>query len=220
MGMKLLKFDNSDKTIAAGKILCVGQNYYEHIKEMGNKVPEEPVIFLKTTSSLVFNNTVFNMPKHSENVHYEGELVLYIGKTIKEPTIEEAEDAIEGYAAGLDMTLRDVQKQLMSNSLPWTLSKCFDDCAIISDIKLKSDYHLSLDEKLTLNQNGSIRQNTILNDMIFKPAYLVKYIADRITLEEGDIIFTGTPSGVGKVESGDKISLRIENLPELNISIK
>lgn len=218
--MKNLIFKNSDKKQFAGKILCIGKNYVDHAKEMGNDVPTEPVVFLKTTSSLIFNNDSVIIPEHSNEVHYEGELVLYIGKNVKNPTIEEAENAIEGYACGLDMTLRDLQRELVKKSHPWTLSKCFDTSAAISEIILKKDYTINGDEKIKLYQNEEVKQNAKIKDMVFHPSFLVKYIADRITLEEGDLIFTGTPAGVGKVFKNDLIRLEIDNIPELKVKIK
>lgn len=218
--MKNLKFKNSEKKQIAGKILCIGKNYIDHAKEMGGEVPSEPVVFLKTTSSLVFNNETVILPAHSDEVHYEGELVLYIGKNIKNPTVEEAENAIEGYACGLDMTLRDLQRELVKRSHPWTLSKCFDTSAVLSEIILKNEYTINGDEEIKLYQNDILKQKAKIKDMVFNSSFLVKYIADRISLEEGDLIFTGTPAGVGKVNKNDILRLEIDNIPELKVNIK
>ena len=217
--MKKLRIKNSDEQIQARNIFCVGKNYLAHIEEMNSEIPEEPVIFTKPSSTLIFNEDPVHYPDHTENLHYEGELVLLIGETIKNASHKEAADAIIGYAVGLDMTLRDLQKKFKDKSLPWTLAKSFDDSAVLSDVVLKKDYHLREDEDLTLYVNGEIKQKASLSLMINKPAEVVKFLSDRITLHKGDLIFTGTPAGVGAVKKGDKIFVRIDNLPELKTKI-
>jgi len=148
-------------------------------------------------------------------MHHEVELVLLIGKTIKNVTRTEAEDAIIGYGVGLDMTLRDIQNDLKKKGHPWTIAKCFDTSAVVSEFVLKSDYKLTLDEEISLSVNGQIRQKEKLNIMLFLPTEIVEYISSLMTLEEGDLVFTGTPAGVGKVEVGDKLVGEIQNLGKL-----
>ena len=217
--MKNINLINSSKKIPVGKIVCVGRNYAEHAKELGNEIPEFPLIFLKPASSLIFNGDNIIHPSFSEDMHNEVELVLMIGTEIKNADEKEAENAITAYAVGLDMTLRDIQSKAKSKGHPWTLAKCFDTSAVVSDFKLKNEYMLTGNEKIMLSVNGIQKQNAVLSQMIFSPVELVKYISSRMTLEKGDLIFTGTPAGVGKVNRGDILSAEIENIASLENKI-
>jgi len=217
--MKSISIKNSNRKISIGKIVCVGRNYAEHAKELGNDVPQKPVVFLKPSSAVIFSGDKIEYPSFSEDMHHEVELVLLIGNKIKNASLEEAENAITGYGVGLDMTLRDIQSELKSKGHPWTISKCFDRSAVLSEIVLKADFNLTLQEEIFLEINGEERQRDRLNKMIFKPAELVEYLASLMTLEEGDLIFTGTPKGVSKVERGDKIHSGVEGLVELTVNV-
>ena len=217
--MKTLKIKNGADEINIGKIVCVGRNYAEHAKELGNEIPDKPVVFLKPSSAIIFSSDEIKYPPFSEEMHHEVELVLLIRSKIKNVTIEDAEYAIGGYGVGLDMTLRDVQSKLKSKGHPWTIAKCFDTSAVLSEIVLKDDYYLTLDEEIFLNVNDEVRQRDKLNKMIFKPAELVVYLSSLMTLDEGDLIFTGTPKGVGKVEKDDVIKAGIEGVAELMVQI-
>ncbi len=218
--MKSIKIKKSSRKIEIGKIVCVGRNYAEHAKELGNEVPEKPVIFLKPASSVIFSGDKIIYPSFSNEMHHETELVLLIGKRIKNGNEKESEEAIEGYGVGLDMTLRDIQGELKKKGYPWTIAKCFDTSAVLSDFILKKDYYLRLDEEISLTINGEIRQKEKLNLMLFPPVKIVQYISSLMTLEEGDLIFTGTPKGVSKVEKGDKLHAEISGLTDLICSVK
>lgn len=217
--MKLAKIKNSTKEYELGKIVCVGRNYAEHAKELGNEIPEFPLIFLKPASALISSGKNIIHPTYSRDLHHEVELVLLIDKKIKGIDEAEAEEAIAGYAVGLDMTLRDVQNELKAKGHPWTLAKCFDTSAVVSSFVLKGDYRLSGNERIVLEVNGEARQNSSLSKMIFSPAKIVQYIASKMTLEIGDLIYTGTPEGVGRVQRGDTIKAYIENVGELTTQI-
>ncbi len=217
--MKFIKFQNHEEQVQIGKIVCVGRNYAAHAKELGNEVPDFPVIFLKAASNVIYSGQPIIHPQYSNNLHHEVELVLYIGKTVKNISEDEAEDAIHGYAVGLDMTLRDLQFEFMKKGDPWTLAKCFDTSAVLSDFVLKKDYLLKGDENIMLSVNGTIRQNSYLKNMLFHPSKLVKYISEKMTLEKGDLIFTGTPEGVGRVVPGDKIFAKIKNIGFIETSV-
>ncbi len=217
--MKSIKIKNSSKEIEIGKIVCVGRNYAEHAKELGNEVPEKPVIFLKPSSAVIFSGDKILYPSFSNEMHHETELVLLIGKKIKNGSEAESEEAIEGYGVGLDMTLRDIQNELKKKGHPWTIAKCFDMSAVLSEFILKKDYKLTLDEEISLFINGEIRQKEKLNMMLFPPVKIVQYISSLMTLEEGDLIFTGTPKGVSKVEKGDKLHAKISGMVELNCTV-
>ncbi|OGU83881.1 MAG: 2-oxopent-4-enoate hydratase [Ignavibacteria bacterium RBG_16_35_7] len=217
--MKKVRIKNSQNEIPISKIVCVGRNYAEHAKELGNEVPEKPVIFLKPASALIQSGEKIVHPTFSKNMHHEVELVLLIGKAVKNANKSEAENAIIGYGVGLDMTLRDIQNELRKEGNPWTIAKCFDTSAVISDFILKSEYKLSLDEEISLAVNGQIRQKEKLNKMLFQPDEIVEYISSLMTLEEGDLVYTGTPAGVGKVEVGDRLLGKIEGIGELSTEV-
>lgn len=217
--MKFIKFKNSVERVPIGKLVCVGRNYAAHAKELGNDVPEFPIIFLKPASNIIFSGESVVHPSYSNDLQHEVELVLYIGKDIKNATDETAEDSIHGYTVGLDMTLRDLQFEFKAKGDPWTLAKCFDTAAVITDVVLKKDYKLRGDEIVSLSVNGIVKQNSSIKNMIFSPVEIVKFISARMTLEKGDLIFTGTPEGVGRVIPGDKIEASLENIGSITTQV-
>jgi len=217
--MKTIKIKNSTEGIYIRKIVCVGRNYAEHAKELGNEVPEKPVVFLKPASAVIHSGDEIKYPPFSDEMHHEVELVLLLGNKIKDTSLEDAENTIAGYGVGLDMTLRDVQSKLKSQGHPWTIAKCFDTSAVLSEFVLKDDQNLTLDEEIFLTVNDEERQRDKLNKMIFKPAELVQYLSSLMTLDEGDLIFTGTPKGVGKVNQGDVIVAGIVGIAELTAKV-
>lgn len=213
--MKTARIKNSKEEYIIHKIVCVGRNYAEHAKELGNEIPDKPVLFLKPASTLIYSGGEIIHPDFGNELHHEVELVLLIGETVKKANAIEAEKAIIGYGVGFDMTLRDVQNELKKKGNPWTLAKCFDTSAVISDFVLKKDYRLKTDEKLELKVNGVVKQSESLKSMIFNPAEIVEYISSVMTLEKGDLIFTGTPAGVSKVNRGDKLEAKLGEVAEL-----
>lgn len=217
--MKTTQIKNSKEEFTIGKIVCVGRNYAEHAKELGNEIPGKPVLFLKPASALIYSGEEIVHPDYGNELHHEVELVLLMGETIKKANNAQAEKAIIGYGVGLDMTLRDVQNELKKKGNPWTLAKCFDTSAVISDFVLKKDYQLKPDEKLELKVNGVIKQSDNLKSMIFNPSEIVEYISSVMTLEKGDLIFTGTPSGVSRVNRGDKLEAKLGEFTELVCSV-
>ncbi|MBK6913303.1 MAG: fumarylacetoacetate hydrolase family protein [Ignavibacteriales bacterium] len=217
--MKSIKIKNSSKEIQIGKIVCVGRNYAEHARELGNEVPEKPVVFLKPASAAIQSGGKITYPSFSNEMHHEVELVLLIGAEIKNASLLESENAIIGYGLGLDMTLRDVQNELKKKSHPWTIAKCFDTSAVLSDFTLKENYSLTLEEEISLSINGIVKQKEKLNKIIFKPPQIVQYISSLMRLEEGDLVYTGTPAGVGKVERGDNITAKILPFAELTAEV-
>ncbi len=217
--MKTVQIKNLNKKFIVGKIVCVGRNYAEHVKELGNEVADKPVIFLKPASAIIYSGDSIIHPEFGNDLHHEIELVLLIGENVKNVSLDEAENAIVGYGVGLDMTLRDVQNALKKKGDPWTISKCFDTSAVLSDFILKENYTLTQKEEIKLKVNGQVKQNDTLDKMISSPAQLVQYISSLLKLEEGDLIFTGTPAGVSKVNKGDKLEGSIENIGELSCSI-
>jgi len=213
--MKTARIKNSKEEFIIGKIVCVGRNYEEHTKELGNEIPVKPVLFLKPASAIIYSGGEIIHPDYGNELHHEVELVLLIGETVKKANKAQSEKAIIGYGVGLDMTLRDVQDGLKKKGHPWTLAKCFDTSAVISDFVLKKDYQLKLDEKLELKANDVVKQSDTLKSMIFNPAEIVEYISSVMTLEKGDLIFTGTPAGVSRVNRGDKLEAKLGEIAEL-----
>ena len=217
--MKKIKLKNSGEEIEIGKIVCVGRNYAEHAKELGSEIPKFPLIFLKPASTVIFSGDKVEHPDYSNNLHHEVELVLLITKTIKNGNLEDAENAIGGYAVGLDMTLRDLQNEFKDKGEPWTLAKVFDGCAVLSEFVSKENYKLNENENIFLEVNGTVKQNSTLDKMIFNVREIVSYISKKMSLEKGDLIFTGTPEGVGKVIKGDKIKAGIKNIAGVETEI-
>jgi acylpyruvate hydrolase len=218
--MKTIKIKNSAQEFPIGKIVCVGRNYVEHIYELGNEIPEKPVVFLKTSSSVIYSGDTIIYPSFSNDMHHETELVLLIGERLKNADESKAEGAIMAYGIGLDMTLRDVQSELKKKGHPWTISKCFDTSTVLSEFITKFEHPLNLEEYISLKINGQIRQRDQLKKMIHKPAEVVQYISTLMTLEKGDLIFTGTPKDVSKVEKGDRLEAELEGLLKLNCIVK
>jgi len=217
--VKTTQIKNSKEEFTIGKIVCVGRNYAEHAKELGNEIPEKPVLFLKPSSALIHSGEEIIHPDYGNELHHEVELVLLIGETVKKADKAKSERAIIGYGVGLDMTLRDVQNEMKKKGNPWTLAKCFDTSAVISDFVLKKDYQLTLEEIIELKVDGVVKQSDILKSMIFNPAEIVEYISSVMILEKGDLIFTGTPAGVSKVNRGDKIEAKLGEFTDLVCSV-
>jgi len=217
--MKKVFSRDKKQSFEVGKIVCVGRNYMDHIKELGHQVEEKPVLFLKPTSAMIYSGEKVIYPSFSTNLHHEIELVLLIGKKLSNTSIEEANEAIIGFGIGLDMTLRDLQNQAKDKGNPWTISKCFDTSAVISDFILKKEYDLNFEETISLRVNGKIRQQETLNKMMFRPDELVSYISSRMLLEEGDLIYTGTPAGVSALSKGDKLEGEITNVAKIETEI-
>ncbi len=203
----------------AGKILCVGRNYAEHARELGNEVPEFPLVFMKPASNLGFSGAHINKPADMGRLHYETELVLLLTKEIRNANEDECRAAIGGYSVGLDMTLRDYQEELKKKGYPWTLAKCFDDAAVVTDFIPVSEHQLTMNEEIRLKVNGELKQNAPLNLMIFGPVEIVKFLSHKMTLYPGDLIFTGTPAGVGATDVGDILEAEITGINSLAATI-
>jgi 2-keto-4-pentenoate hydratase/2-oxohepta-3-ene-1,7-dioic acid hydratase in catechol pathway len=202
------------------KIICVGRNYTDHIKELENNKPKEPVLFLKPDSSIILNNKPFFIPDFSKNIHYELELIIKIsrlGKHIQEKFSHKYYDFI---GLGIDFTARDLQSDLKDKGLPWEKSKAFDGSCFISKWINKSEFNDVNNLNFKLNKNGNTVQKTNSKLMLWKIDELISYISTFFTLKIGDVIFTGTPAGVGKVSIGDNLEGFIEDNKIFNLNIK
>jgi len=202
------------------KIFCIGRNYAEHIKELGNEIPESPVIFSKPETALIRNGDDFYLPDFSQDVHYEGELVIKICKTGKNIEEKFASNYYTEVTIGIDYTARDVQQQLKTKGLPWELAKGFDGSAPIGEFvsfkEVFSDNHIDF----SLEKNGIKVQQGDTRMMLYSFDRIVSFLSSYFTLKTGDLIFTGTPSGVGKVERGDMLEGFIGNQKLLHCSVK
>jgi len=207
--MHFVKLQGSSEAIGVGKILCVGRNYAEHAKEMKSDIPESPIIFLKPSTAIVANGAKVLMPPISSELHHEVELTVLIGRDGKDIPRDTALTYVAGYGVGLDMTLRDVQADAKKRSLPWTLAKGFDTSAPLSEFIPASKVSNPNNLGLQLSVNGTVRQQSNTQHFIFKVEDLIAFISSVITLERGDVLFTGTPEGVGQVVSGDHLEAQI-----------
>lgn len=197
-----------------GKIICVGRNYVEHAKELGNEVPQVPLIFFKPPSSVIGHEGMIVLPSQSSQVEHEGELVAVIGKRGRHILAKNARKHILGYTIGNDVTARDLQK----SDNQWTRAKGFDTfCPFGPWIDTEFD---PADAVVTCRVNGQMRQMASTRDMVFNVGVLVAYISSVMTLEPGDLIFTGTPSGVGQLKDGDEVSVEIEGLGEIRNKVQ
>ncbi|MBD3223652.1 MAG: fumarylacetoacetate hydrolase family protein [Caldithrix sp.] len=201
------------------KIIGVGRNYAEHIKEMQSETTSKPVLFIKPPTSITDINQPIKIPQNAGSVHHEVELAVCIGKTVANATLDLADQYIAGYGLALDLTLRDIQKEAKHNGLPWAVAKGFDNACPISDIIPVSKAPDVNNCHIRLSVNGSLRQEGHTSQMIFKIPALIHYISQFFTLLPGDLILTGTPSGVGPLHSGDLIDASIENLIHIQTKI-
>jgi len=215
--MHTVKLNGRD--IPVGKVVCIGRNYAEHIKELGNQTPDKPVIFIKPASAIVPSGGTIVIPNYSDDCHHEIELAVLIGKSAKNVTAAEAPDYVSGYAVALDLTLRDVQSAQKSKGLPWEIAKAFDTSCPISDFVPAGQVTDPQNLQLKLTVSGEVRQDGNTRDMMRSIAELIAAASSYFTMEEGDILLTGTPSGVGRIASGDQLEASIEQVGKLNVSV-
>lgn len=202
------------------KIICVGRNYAKHIEELKNDVPEEPVIFLKPESSRLVNGKPFFYPDYSNDIHYEAEIVLKIHRNGRHIQEEFALDYFDELTLGIDLTARDIQSRLKSKGLPWELAKAFDGSAVLG--KFISIDEIKNVEKLdfSLDRNGQTVQSGNTEMMLFSIKKLISFVSKYFFLKRGDLIFTGTPAGVGPIAIGDEYLGRIEDRELLKLKVR
>ena len=206
----------SERKYVVGKILCLGQNYADHAKEMGGQTPSTPVIFLKPPTAIIKDGQPIEVPRISSDVHHEVELAVLLEKGGKDIPQSSAFGHVAGYAVGLDMTMRDVQKEAKAAGNPWAVAKGFDTSAPLSSFVPKANVSDPHRLSISLKVNGVERQRSNTAKMIFKIDFIIAYLSTIFTLEEGDVIYTGTPEGVGRVVPGDLIDAEIEGVGTLH----
>jgi 5-carboxymethyl-2-hydroxymuconate isomerase len=205
-----------------GKILCLGKNYLAHAEEMQDILHdvEKPLIFLKPSSSVVLEPSPIILPSYSNEIHHEIELAVEIGKSGKNISITKADDFIAGYRISLDLTARDIQREAKKMGWPWVIAKGFDTACPLSRLYKLSDIKKDInDTSIVLYVNGVKRQNSTTSKMILGVREIISYVSQYFRLEKGDIILTGTPEGVEKIEEGDELTASIEALGTMNFLV-
>lgn len=203
-----MDFKIASETFSAQRVFCIGRNYVAHIEELGNEMPSEPVIFMKPATSLVpCTQKKVTYPEGTENLHFETELVVLIGKEGKPTDESDVQNYIAGVTVGLDLTMRDVQDNLREQGLSWEISKAFDQSSPIGEfVSCNADCDLT-NLKFSCRINGELRQDGDSSLMIYPIAKIIKALSKYWKLLPGDVIFTGTPAGVGPLMRGDNIEI-------------
>ncbi|MFT5620113.1 MAG: acylpyruvate hydrolase [Chitinophagales bacterium] len=183
------------------KIFCIGRNYADHVKELKNEIPTKPLVFMKPPTAILNGNKSFYIPEFSSNIHYEGEIVVKISKNGKHIQQRFARDYYDMISIGMDLTARDLQAELKAKGHPWEIAKGFDGSAVIGDfIPLTGE----LDQvNFSIRKNGELVQDGKCKDMLFSIDELIVYISQFFRIQKGDLIYTGTPAGVGQIQIGD-----------------
>jgi 2-keto-4-pentenoate hydratase/2-oxohepta-3-ene-1,7-dioic acid hydratase in catechol pathway len=202
------------------KIICIGLNYRNHALEMGWTLPSEPVVFLKPDSALLKKNKPFFLPGFSENIHYEAEVVVKISKLGKSISSKFAPRYFDEVTMGIDITARDLQSRMSAAGYPWELSKGFDGAAPVGAFVPVTSVSDMANAGFRLEINGKIVQQSNTSDMIFSINEIIEYVSRYFTLKTGDLIFTGTPSGVGQLKRNDHLVAYLEDMPLLDFLIK
>lgn len=202
------------------KIICIGRNYADHAKEMKSELPSEPIIFMKPDTALVKEGTDIYLPDFSSEIHFECELVVKINKAGKFIQKEFAKNYYSEITLGLDLTARDLQSKCKEKGLPWEIAKSFDNSAPISTKWIHVDDIDLTDLNFQFFQNGELKQNGFTKDMIFSIDELIAYVSKFITLKTGDLLFTGTPAGVGALNIGDKLEASMNGNKLFEFSVK
>jgi acylpyruvate hydrolase len=202
------------------KIIAIGRNYAEHAKELNNPVPGVPVIFMKPDTALLKDNKPFYHPDFSEDIHHEIEIVLKISKEGKHISEKFAANYFEEIALGVDFTARDIQSKHKEKGLPWELAKAFDNSAPVSAFFPKTQFTDLHNLNFKLDVNGQTRQAGNTSNMLFSFEYIIAFVSRYITLKKGDLIFTGTPQGVAKVNVGDRLQGYLEDHKLMDFYVK
>ena len=209
-----------DDQVEIGKIICLARTYRKHAQEMNAQVPEDPILFLKPESSVIFNNDSIKLPDMSNCVHHEVELGVVIDKNGKRIKEDNAMDFVLGYLVALDITARDIQSVAKKNGLPWSIAKGFDTFTPISNVVLKNLIPNPQNLAIKLVVNGKLKQESNTKNMIYSIEQIISYISKIMTLKKGDLILTGTPEGVGEIFENDVIEASLENYCSLNVNVK
>ena len=216
-----LAVEGTDARFPVGRIYCVGRNYADHAREMGHDPDREPpFFFMKAANSVVQNNSTIAYPVGTKDVHHEIEMVAAIGKGGKNIPVEKALEHVWGYGVGLDMTRRDIQGEAKKMGRPWEMGKSFDESAPITALKPASSIGHPAKGAIWLKVNGQVKQQGDLNMQIWSLPEQINYLSSLITLQPGDLIFSGTPAGVGPIKAGDKLEGHVDGVGDLVVMYK
>jgi 2-keto-4-pentenoate hydratase/2-oxohepta-3-ene-1,7-dioic acid hydratase in catechol pathway len=218
--MTYYRFSDYAKKIRIGKIICLARTYQEHAREMNTTVTEDPLLFLKPASSVIFNSGTIISPRRSQCLHHEVELGVIVGKNGKDIPEQKALHHVLGYLVALDITARDIQSVAKKNGWPWGIAKGFDTFAPLSDAVLKERVPNPQNLELELKINGVLKQSANTNQMIYSLERIISFISEIMSLERGDLILTGTPKGVGEIKEGDVLEARLGSLCELTVDVQ
>ena len=202
------------------KIIAIGRNYAAHAKELNNEIPTQPVIFLKPDTAVLKDNKPFYIPDFSSDIHFELEVVLKVCKEGKHIAEKFASNYYDEIGLGIDFTARDIQAKHKEKGLPWELAKAFDNSAAISNFLPKSDFPNLYEMGFELKVNEQTRQNGHTSNLLFSFEKIIAFVSQYITLKKGDLIFTGTPEGVGQVKPGDHLAAWLEGKQLLDFNVK
>jgi acylpyruvate hydrolase len=202
------------------KIIAIGRNYAAHAKELNNAVPTKPIIFLKPDTAVLKDNKPFYLPDFSSDIHYELEVVLKVCKEGKHIAEKFAGNYYDEIGLGIDFTARDIQAEHKEKGLPWELAKAFDHSAVVSNFLPKADFVSMNDLHFELQVNKETRQNGHTANLLFSFESIISFVSQYITLKKGDLIFTGTPEGVGQVKQGDQLEAWLEGKQLINFGVK
>lgn len=212
--------EDINENLLIGKIICLARTYRKHATEMNVKIAKDPVIFLKPSSSVIFDGETIIIPKRSKKIHHEVEFGLVISKKCKNVDKKFALDYVFGYLIGLDITARDIQLEFKKKGLPWTMSKGFDTFTPIGNIISKRKIPNPNDVDIELKVNQELKQKSNTKNMVFNIEQIIEFSSEIMTLERGDLILTGTPEGVGEIFEGDILEASLNNKQYLKINVK
>ena len=202
------------------KIINVGRNYAAHAKELGNEIPDAPLIFVKPSTAFASATQVIDIPTWTQELHHEVELVTAIDQRLKKVDVQTARSSLRRVTLGLDLTARDLQTALKNKGHPWERAKAFDGAARVGPMMEIDETFWTTDHLLELEINGELRQSGHLSGMMWQPAELIAEVSQWMTLEPGDLVFTGTPPGVGPLRPGDKLVAKLDQVAVFTTSVR
>ena len=217
--MATVRIPASGREYRVGKVVCLARNYVDHIKELGNAVPDAPVLFIKPATSIIGPGGTVVIPPYGQDCHHEVELAVLIGRTVKDLPPEQAMGCIAGYGVGIDLTLRDVQGVLKAKGLPWEAAKGFDTACPLSDFVPADQVADPHALPIRFSIDGVVKQDATTALMMRRLPEIISFASSRFTLEEGDVILTGTPAGVGPVRSGERLCGEIEGVGRIEVTV-
>jgi 2-keto-4-pentenoate hydratase/2-oxohepta-3-ene-1,7-dioic acid hydratase in catechol pathway len=212
--------NNYEDVVEIGKIVCLARTYKKHAEEMNTIITKDPLLFLKPSTSVIFNEDSIIIPSRSNCLHHEVELGVVINKKCRNINKKYALEYVLGYLVALDITARDIQSEAKKNGWPWTIAKGFDTFSPISEIVLKNEINNPNNLNLSLELNDKLIQKSNTKYMIYSVEKIIEFISEIMTLERGDLILTGTPEGVGEIKEGDIIEAKLDDICSLKVHVK